>query len=272
MEKIKSLLEKIASKELASQICEHLERYDEQVRLKYQKIFEEKTEHAKQVCLEEVNQYKLNLAEKVKIFLESKSSQIEKRVDQQRAIEEGEAANKLRTIREVTEGIEVRDDAELKALKEEISKLRKRNKNLVEDKNKAVIAANKANQIALDVLERTKKLTLSEEKPAFLKDSDDPKADDDPEAGCGPEGGSDAKGKGDDAKGKGKGDDAKGKGDAVAESKKKNAKIIAENRSRRVLKAKPKTKTTSVITESRKKPSKSIMSGDNDIMNIANQL
>jgi len=168
MDKIKGLLQKIgASEELAKSICEELERYDKQIQEKFEGVYKGKLDQAKKVCVEEVQKYKVELARKVRIFLEGKSNQIEKRLDQQRAIEEGEAKALLRQVKQVTENIEVADDADLKALKEQIQKLEEKNVTLTEEKKKAITAANRANKIALEVIERNKKPVVSEEvKPS----------------------------------------------------------------------------------------------------------
>lgn len=164
MDKIKGLLQKIgASEELAKSICEELERYDKQIQERYEGVYKTKLDQAKKICVEEVQKYKVELARKVRVFLEGKSSQVEKRLDQQRAIEEGEAKAMLRRVKEVTENIEVADDAELKALKENIQKLEAKNAVLSEEKKKAITAANRANKIALEVIERNKKAIVNEE-------------------------------------------------------------------------------------------------------------
>jgi hypothetical protein len=163
MDKIRDLLKQIgASEELASQLCEELERYDRQIQEKYEGVYQSKLTQAKTICVEEVDKYKVDLASKVRIFLESKSGQIENRLDQLRAIEEGDAKAMLRRVREITEDIEVADDAELLALKDKLEKLKTNNRQLAEEKKKAITAANRANKIALEVIER-KGITVSEE-------------------------------------------------------------------------------------------------------------
>ena len=155
MDKIKELLQKIgASNEFAIQLCEELERFDRQIQEKYERICEAKLSQAKKICLEEVNGYKVGLAQKVRVFLEGKSNHIEKRLDQQKAIEEGKAKATLRRVKEITEGIEVADDAKLRALQSQIDKLRATNTQLTEDKTRAIMAANRANSIAMEILEK----------------------------------------------------------------------------------------------------------------------
>jgi hypothetical protein len=171
MEKIKGLLKQIgASDEFASQLCEELERYDQQVQDKYEAIYTEKVAQAKQICVEEVAKYKVDLARKVRVFLESKSSQVEKRLDQQRSSEEGEAKAMLRKVKELTEGIEVADDAELQGLRNKIQKLEEKTTQLAEDKQRAIVAANRANKIALEVLDRKSKEPVEESKEAVTEE------------------------------------------------------------------------------------------------------
>jgi len=158
MEKIMELLKTIgASEELAGKLCEELDRFDKTVHDKNEGGFKEKLDKAKKICLEEVEKYKQELARKVGIYMESKSSEIEKSIDQRRAIEESEASSKLRRVREVTEDIEVADDAGVQALKEQIKKLTGRNRTLTEGKIRAEEAANRANAIAMDLIREQKK-------------------------------------------------------------------------------------------------------------------
>lgn len=166
MDKIRSLLKQIgASEELAGQICEQFERHEKQIQEKFEGVYKTKLDQAKKICVEEVAKYKVDLARKVRLFLEGKSSQIEKRLDQQRAIEEGEAKAMLRRVKEITEGVEVADDAELQTLRARLEKLETKNAQLNEDKRKALVAANRANKIALEVLERSNKVVNEETKP-----------------------------------------------------------------------------------------------------------
>lgn len=166
MNKIRSLLKQIgASEELAGQICEQFEHHEKQIQEKFEGVYKTKLDQAKKICVEEVAKYKVDLARKVRLFLEGKSSQIEKRLDQQRAIEEGEAKAMLRQVKEITEDIEVADDAELQTLRARLEKLETKNVQLNEDKKKALVAANRANKIALEVLERNNKVVNEETKP-----------------------------------------------------------------------------------------------------------
>jgi hypothetical protein len=175
MDKIKGLLTQIgASEDLAKQLCEELESYDKQIQVRYENVYKTKLDQAKTICVEEVKKYKVDLARKVRVFLEGKSSQVENRLDQQRAIEEGEAKVMLRKVKELTESIEVADDAELQALRSKLGKLETKNVQLAEDKKKALVAANRANKIALEIIERSNRQVVSEEdsKPEVPKEGE----------------------------------------------------------------------------------------------------
>ncbi|MBD3408399.1 MAG: hypothetical protein GF411_19910 [Candidatus Lokiarchaeota archaeon] len=182
MDKIVEILKKIgASDDLANQVCEELQRFEKSVHDKYEARYQDKLEKAKQICLEETQKYKLELSRKVGIFLESKSSEIEKSIDQRKAIEDSEAMVTLRRVREVTEGIEVADDAEVQALKEQVKKLTTQTQALVEEKNRAEAAANRANAIAMDVIREHKaqaKQTVTEGRESTTEIATPSKDDD----------------------------------------------------------------------------------------------
>ena len=264
MDKIKGLLQKIgASDELADQICEELERYDKQIQEKYEGVYKTKLGQAKQICVEEVQKYKVDLAQKVRIFLEGKSSQVEKRLDQQRAIEESEAKAMLRKVKEVTENIEVADDAELQALRERIEKLETKNSQLAEDKQKALVAADRANKIALEVLERNNKKTVSEqaatpstEEKKMVESKPAQKTNKKVVEGKKPE---------------------EKKVEEEKETKKKQANLKEDIEKKKVKVAKPKT-TRRTLTESQSlKTAKTVdknlgLEADNDILKIAGSL
>lgn len=164
MDKIAELLKGVgASDELAGQICEELKRYDKQVHQKYETAYQKKMEKARELCMEEVNGSKLQLANKVSLFLESKRNEIETRLEQLNSLEETDAMSKLRSMKQLMEGIEVADDSELKALKAQLEDLNKKNRSLLEEKKAAEIAANRANEMALSILRESKKSSLPKE-------------------------------------------------------------------------------------------------------------
>lgn len=165
MEKIVELLKEMGvSDELAGQLCEELERFDEEVHQKYEKVYKDRLTKAKQVCSESVENYKLDMARKLSVFLESKVNQIESRVEQQKQLEESQTMGKLRSIREITEDIEVATDVDLKALKDQVRALTEQCNVLKESKKKAEVAANRANKIALDLISERKNVATPEDK------------------------------------------------------------------------------------------------------------
>jgi len=158
MEKIKELLESIgASKELADALCEHLERYSNDLKEKYSRDLHEKVEKAKQICVEEVAREKVNLARKVEIFLESKAKTIEQAMSRQRVAEETEATAKLKRAKALLEDIDIEGGAtsrELRALEKKADRLQQLVTTLREEKNRAVSSANRANAVAVKSLRR----------------------------------------------------------------------------------------------------------------------
>jgi len=249
MDKIKGLLKQIgATEELAGQICEQFECHEKQIQEKFEGVYKTKLAQAKNICVEEVQKYKVDLAQKVRLFLEGKSGQIEKRLEQQKAIEEGKAKATLRQVREITEGIEVADDAELQVLRGKLEKLETKNVQLTEDKKKALVAANRANKIALEIIERGNAVSESVKSEPKVEE---PKT--------------------------GKVVDAK----VVEEGKKaktrKNQKVLKEAvKKTKIKQAKPKT-TRRTLAESQSKAAKPVnksagINADNDILNIAESI
>lgn len=262
MDKIISLLKEIgATDELAGAVSEELKRFDEEINEKYQSAYQAKLQKAKQVCVEEVENYKLDLANKVSIFLEGKSSQIEKRLEHQRAIEEGNAMSKLRSIREITENIEVASDAEIKALKEKLNKALSTVETLSEEKKRAEIAANRANEMALQIIRENREATKNleegiEDLPPALQEKAKEKQE---EAG--------------EEKNDVEEEDTKEE-ETKTESKKKKNKVTSESIKRRAKKSsKPKT-TRRTLVESQVPASSSTveMSADDHIVQIANEV
>jgi len=158
MDKIKELLGQIgASKELADQLCEHLERYSNALKEKYDGELQEKIAKAKQICIEEVQKEKVNLARKVGTFLESKAASIEQAMTRQRVVEESEASSLLKKTKALLEGIELEGEVssrELLALSKKAGRLEKAIGTLKEERNRAIGKANKANEVAVKMLKR----------------------------------------------------------------------------------------------------------------------
>jgi len=158
MEKIRELLGKIgASEELANLVCEELERYSTALKEENEKELQTKIAKVKEICVEEVQKEKVNLARKVSTFLESKSEAIERAMKRQRVAEESEATSILKKAKSILEGIELGGEVssrELRALQKKAERLEKAIGTLKEERDRAVGKANKANEIAVKVLRR----------------------------------------------------------------------------------------------------------------------
>jgi hypothetical protein len=159
MEKIRELLAQIgASEELANATCEELERYTNAVVEEKEKELNDKIAKVKEICIEEVQQEKVNLARKVGVFLESKAEAIERAMTRQRVAEESEASSLLKKTKGLLEGIELEDgktsSRELRALQKKAERLERALGGLKEERERAVGKANKANEIALKTLKK----------------------------------------------------------------------------------------------------------------------
>ena len=158
MEKIRELLGKIgASQELADAVCEEMERYSTALKEKYEGELQEKVSKVKEICVEEVQKEKVNLARKVSTFLESKAEAIERAIKRQRVAEETEATSLLKKAKSILEGIDLGGEVssrELLSLKKKAERLEKAIGTIKEERDRAIGKANKANEIAIKVLKR----------------------------------------------------------------------------------------------------------------------
>lgn len=158
MDKLKELLKRLGGSDaLAAAICEEFNRYAQGLKGQYEKEFKTKIERARQVCLEEVNKEKANLARKVGIFLESKMEAIEKAAEKNRLSEDTEATALLKRTKALLEGIQIEDGGasrDLQAARKQVERLKAAVGTLKEERNVAVRKANDANDIALKTLKR----------------------------------------------------------------------------------------------------------------------
>jgi hypothetical protein len=171
MDKIKELLGKIgASKDLADALCEELDRYSNALKESYESELQDRIAKAKQICVEEVQKEKVNLARKVGIFLESKAKSIEQAMTKQRVAEESEATSLLKKTKSLLEGIELNGEVssrELLALSKKAERYEKALGTIKEERDRAVDKANTANQIAVKML-KANQLMESKLKEAGL--------------------------------------------------------------------------------------------------------
>ncbi len=169
MDKIRDLIKNIgASEELANSICEEFERWLETKEDEYtqkesalNEDFTKRLKRAKQVCLEEVEQEKRVIAQKVEIFLENKAGSIEKAMSKQRALDESKATNDLKKVKAILEGVAIKggiDSTKHDAIVKEVAKLKRSLTTLSEDRDGAVAKANRATKIATNVLRKNKLL------------------------------------------------------------------------------------------------------------------
>lgn len=158
MDEIKALLLKSGiSEEAAAQICEAMESYKQRTKTELDEEFTRRLKKAKQVCESETKAYKAELARRVQIFLESRSTAIEEQLTKQLADRDTEATSTLVRAKAVLENIEVNGKpdgalvAENTQLKAAVAKLRT-------DRNTAVQKANRLLGIAEKAVKRARLL------------------------------------------------------------------------------------------------------------------
>lgn len=149
-----------ASEELAKSIAESLESYVAEQKAILEESYKNKLAQARALMLEEFNKTKTALAKKVSIFFEARADKIESQMAKQVAIRESAAEASLRDIKALLEGLQVNanGDVDLQALQKELSSLRKQVGVLREQRETAVVKANRADKIARKVLERNRTL------------------------------------------------------------------------------------------------------------------
>ena len=171
MDKIKELLLQIgASEEIADQILGEMNSWHKTQREQLDEQFRGRLERAKQVCVEEVEGYKREVARKVEIFLESKTATIERGARERHAIEESKAANLLKQTKSLLEGIEIDGSEDLQAISAENEKLRHQVVSVTGERDNLQGKYKHAHGIAEKALRRNQvlesKITSGTEKPA----------------------------------------------------------------------------------------------------------
>ena len=105
---INSILKKMnISDEAVKEFDTVLEGWVSGVKTTLTEDFKKKLEKSKQICVEEVEAHKASLSRGVKVFIESKITDIEKSSAKRRAIEESEAVNTLKQAKALLEGINI---------------------------------------------------------------------------------------------------------------------------------------------------------------------
>lgn len=159
MDKIKELLKQMgASDDLAKQIIESIDSHVTSKQTILENEFKTRLQKAKQVCLEETQRYKADLAKKVQIFFESRSDKIEQQIAKQVAIRESAAESNLIQIKALLEGVQVNanGEADIQAVKDQMLALTKKLQVVSEERNMAVQKANFAHSVAEKALKRNR--------------------------------------------------------------------------------------------------------------------
>lgn len=170
-DEIKSLLAEMGAKpDLITKLITVMESYqkkvEEKVRTEMTEEFKQKVTKAKEVCLEELKKEKTGLAKKVEIFLEARTNTINKEALKQAAIGESKASKTLRDMKSLVEGVEIGGEKGTQVTSGEVKKLRVMVHQLQEDLSRQKAKAQRANEIALKVLERNKILESATAKPS----------------------------------------------------------------------------------------------------------
>ena len=143
--------------EAADQVCETIEQYVAERKTKLDGEYAARLEEAKQVCVEETENHKRELAWRLQVFCEAKVAAVEAVIAKQTAIKESASIAKLQDIMSLLEGVEP-NGAPNSAIQMQVQKLRRQLSKLAEERNRAVETANRANAIAETVLKRNRKM------------------------------------------------------------------------------------------------------------------
>lgn len=180
MDKLKGLLKQLGgSDDLISSISEEMTKYAQSIKAQYDAEFKDKINKARAICLEEVNKEKAELARKLAVYMESKQEYFERAAEKQRLNEESESANLLKRAKALLEGISVEDGGqsqELQVARRQLARLQQAVGSLKEERDLAVGKANKANQIAKDVLQKNRLLEGKKQSPVSESKKEGPSA------------------------------------------------------------------------------------------------
>jgi hypothetical protein len=159
MKKIKALLEKAGvNPEVAGKICESMDTFKNSLREQYEREYAAKVEQAKNVCIEETEAHKRELARRVQIFCETKSAAIEAQLAKQSALNESAAVTKLNNIAGLLQGFEP-NSKPIGQVTAVVEKLKKKAQVATEERKKAVALANRKTAIAERALAKNRELT-----------------------------------------------------------------------------------------------------------------
>lgn len=184
MDKIKELLKQLGgSAELVESVIKEFQAYKERVDKEANETLVARLEKAKQICLEELNKEKADLARKVEIFLEARIASINREAQKRAAIGESEAVKTLKELKNLLEG--VNNDGNSEDNQAETKKLRLMAARLQEEITGLQGQAKRANTIAMRALQRNKVLEsqagdikpVAEEKPEPKPEPEKPKSE-----------------------------------------------------------------------------------------------
>lgn len=166
MQRIIDLLNKAGvSAELAQSITESLEEYKTSVKTQFEADYAAKVKQAQQVCLEETEAHKRELARRLQVFLETKNAAIESGIARQSAIGETVALGKLKELKALLEGVELNASAS-NGTTVQLEKAKEKIRQLAEERDQAITTANRQTAIAEKVLARNRALVIESRKSA----------------------------------------------------------------------------------------------------------
>jgi hypothetical protein len=160
MDKIAELLKQLGvSDEGIKQIIESLDSFQASVEKKYEDQFQTRLEKAKQVCLEEVENYKIELRRKVEIFFESRTNAVNREAQRQAAIGESGANKTLRELKSLLDGVPLEGvSGATQALADQNQKLRQKVASMQESLAASEKSRERLHGIASKSLQRIKVL------------------------------------------------------------------------------------------------------------------
>ncbi len=171
MDKILALLEQLgASDELAQSIVGAIEEKQTSIREEIDAEYKGKLAKAKEVCVAEVNEHKLELSRKLQLWMESKTDQIEQQIAKQAVVKESAAETRLREIVTLLEGVEANsekaDNADIQAALKQVKQLQESQKKAQNQIQTLTQQAKRSHGIAEAALAKNKQLV---EENAKLK-------------------------------------------------------------------------------------------------------
>lgn len=163
--KVTDLLKKMnVTPELIEEFDKLLDETREGMKKQLEEQFRHRLGNAKKVCAEEIEKQKADLARKVEVFLEARINTISREAQKQAAIGESEATKTLRELKSLLEGVNSGSSPTDQAAIAELKELRTACHRLQEQNEKLGLKAERANKIAMQVLQRNRILESSKAK------------------------------------------------------------------------------------------------------------